>query len=104
MIRHGIDLDSPRMRRFCKKWKIEELSVFGSILRDDFRPDSDIDFLVSYQPDAEWDISDHLEAQEELASLVGRRVDLLSRYAVETDPNWLFRKAVLSRVERVYAQ
>ena len=101
---HGIDLDTGAIRDFCKKWKIKELSVFGSILRDDFRPDSDIDFLVSYDEDAEWDLSDHVEIQEELAEVVGRHVDLLSRYAVETDRNWIFRKAVLSGAERVYAQ
>ena len=101
---HDIDLDSQAIREFCQKWRIKELSVFGSILRDDFRPDSDIDFLVSFDQDAEWDLSDHVEIQEELSRLVGRPVDLLARYAVESDPNWIFRKAVLSRVERIYAQ
>ena len=101
---HGIELGSQAIQDFCRKWKIQELTVFGSILRDDFRADSDVDFLVSFEHDAEWDLSDHVEMQEELARLVGRPVDLLSRYAVESDPNWLFRKAVLSRTELVYAR
>lgn len=100
----GIELDSRAIEDFCRTWKIRELSVFGSVLRDDFGPQSDIDFLVSFDPDAEWDLSDHVEIQEELARLVGRPVDLLSRYAVETDPNWVFRNSVISNTELVYAE
>src|SRR5438067_2138700 len=100
---HGIQLNSRAIHSFCRKWRIKELCVFGSILRDDFRPDSDVDFLVTYDENAEWDLSDHVQMQEELGELVGRPVDLLTRYAVETDPNWIFRRAVLSSTEQIYA-
>ncbi len=67
---HGIDLDSLALHAFCDKWKIVELRVFGSILRDDFRPDSDIDFLADFDPDADWDLFDHMDMEEELAAIV----------------------------------
>jgi len=102
MAGHVAQLDGTAIRDFCRKWKVKRLSVFGSILRDDFRADSDVDFLADYDDDADWGIFDHLDMEEELGQIVGRKVDLLTLYAVETDPNWLFRKAVLSSAEAVY--
>jgi predicted nucleotidyltransferase len=101
---HGIDLDSRGIRDFCNKWKVQELSVFGSILRDDFRPDSDIDFLITYDQDAEWDLSDAVIMKEELARIVGRPVDLISRTAIERSDNRFIKKEVLSTSEPVYAK
>ena len=71
MIAHGIDLNSEAILDFCRKWKIRELCVFGSILRDDFRPDSDIDFLVDFEAGAAWDLFDRFDMEEELAGIVG---------------------------------
>jgi predicted nucleotidyltransferase len=99
-----IGLDQQALLEFCRQWKIKELSVFGSVARGDARPSSDIDLLVTFDDDAEWDLSDHVEIQDELAKLVGRRVDLLSRYALESDPNWIFRRSVLTSLEPVYAR
>ncbi len=104
MIAHGIDFNSDAIRDFCRKWQIRELSVFGSILRDDFREDSDIDFLVDYEEDADWDLFDHMDMEEELATIVGREVDLLTRYSVETSRNRFYKKEILSRVESVVAR
>jgi predicted nucleotidyltransferase len=88
--------------RFCRRWKIRTLSVFGSALRDDFRPESDVDVLVSFEPSAEWSLLDHFQMQEELAALLGREVDLVSRRAVERSPNWIRRNAILGTAETVY--
>ena len=104
MIAHGIDLNSNAIRDFCRKWKIRELSVFGSILRDDFRPDSDVDFLVEHEADAQWDLFDSLHMEEELAELVGRPVDIVDRYAAETSQNRFFKKEILSTAEPVFAR
>ena|SRR5258708_98902 len=104
MIIHEIDLDSQAIREFCKKWKIKELSVFGSILRDVFRPDSDIDFLVTYDRDAEWDISDVVNMKHELAHALGRPVDIISRSAIERSDNRFIKKEVLSTMEPIYAK
>ena len=78
MTLHGIELDSAAIRDFCKKWRIKELSVFGSILRDDFRPDSDVDVLVEFEPGHTpgWEI---IEIEDELGRLLGgRRVDMVN--------------------------
>lgn len=101
---HGIDLDSKGIREFCRKWKIKQLCVFGSILRDDFRPDSDIDFLADFEDDEEWDLFDEIHMTEELERIVGRKVDLLDREAVEESRNRFRRREILGTAERVYAQ
>ena len=103
MIRHGIDLTSSAMQEFCRKWKIRELAVFGSFLRDDFRPDSDVDFLADYEDDAEWDLFDSIRMQEELEATLGRRVDVVDRYGVEHGGNRFIRQEILSTAETVYA-
>jgi uncharacterized protein len=101
---HGIDLDSPAIRDFCRKWKIRELSVFGSVLRDDFRPDSDIDFLADYEADAEWEIEDLDAMDEELGRIVGRKAELVDRRAVERSPNYIRRRNILRTAERLHVQ
>jgi len=97
-----VRLDQDRISDFCKHWKVAELSLFGSVLREDFRPDSDVDVLVSFAPDAEWSLMDHATMQEELAEVLGRRVDLLTRQAVERSSNWIRRKNILTTAEPVY--
>ncbi len=87
---------------FCQRWKIAELSVFGSALRDDFRADSDIDVLVSFSPGADWSILDHVQMEEELSAILGRPVDLVTRRAVERSPNWVRRRAILESAEPLY--
>jgi uncharacterized protein len=95
-------LRSEAVDRFCRRWKIRMLAVFGSVLRDDFQPDSDVDLLVSFQPLAGWSLFDHVQMQEELSTLVGRPVDLVSRGAVERSSNWIRREAILGTAEAVY--
>jgi hypothetical protein len=64
---------------FCHRWKIHELSLFGSVLRDDFGPASDIDVLVTFDDDAQWSLWDVTTMQDELSALTGRKVDLVER-------------------------
>ncbi len=61
-----IPVSKRKIAGFCKRWMISEFSLFGSVLRDDFRPDSDIDILVTFQPQAQWSLWDIAEMQEEL--------------------------------------
>ena len=98
-----LDASRDRIEVFCKKWKIRELALFGSALRDDFRPDSDIDFLVSFSPNVGWGLLDHVTMERELAEIVGRPVDLVSRKAVERSHNWIRRKAILESAQVLYA-
>ncbi len=101
MNRHGIEFDSEELRAFCRKWKIRELCVFGSILRDDFRPDSDIDFLADFEEDADWDAFDHMDMEDELEAMFGRGVDLVGRTAIEASNNRFYKREILGNAERV---
>jgi predicted nucleotidyltransferase len=98
-----IAVDRQKIADFCRRWKIVELSLFGSVLRDDFRSDSDIDVLVTFAADAEWSLFDAVTMEEELSAMFGRRVDLISRRAVEGSDNWIRREAILSAAEPLYA-
>ena len=80
-------------------WKIVELSLFGSVLRDDFRPDSDIDLLVTFSPDAEWSLVDPVAMEEELSDILGRKADLASRKAIERSENYIRRNAILETAQ-----
>jgi predicted nucleotidyltransferase len=97
-----IIVDRDRIADFCRRWKIDNLSFFGSILRDDFDSDSDVDVLVSFAPDAQWGLFDMARMREELRGILGREVDLVSRRAVEASRNYIRRKAILSSAEVVY--
>lgn len=99
---HGLEISMDKIADFCRRWKITELALFGSVLRDDFRPDSDIDVLVTFTADAEWSLLDHIQMGEELASLFGRKVDLVNKRAVEQSKNWIRRRDILSTAEAVY--
>jgi predicted nucleotidyltransferase len=86
-----------------ERWKVQEIALFGSVLRDDFRPESDIDLLVTFRPDADWSLLDHVRMQQELETLLGREVDLVSRRAIERSENWIRRQAILGSAETLYA-
>jgi uncharacterized protein len=86
---------------FCKRWKVTELALFGSALRTDFTLDSDIDLLISFDDDAEWSLLDHVHMQQELEHLLARKVDLVSRRAVEQSTNWIRRNAILSTAQPI---
>lgn len=98
-----ISIDRKKIAEFCHRWKITELAFFGSVLRDNFRPDSDVDVLVTFSPDAEWSLLDHIEMEEELSVILGHKVDLVSRRAIERSENWIRRKAILETAVSYYA-
>jgi predicted nucleotidyltransferase len=97
-----IDLPMDEIAAFCRRWQIAELAVFGSVLRDDFRPDSDVDFLVTFAPDAPWTLFDFGTMQQELESLVGRQVDLVEKVSVEKSHNWIRRREILQNADLIY--
>lgn len=98
-----ITIDKARIAEFCGKWKITEFAFFGSVLRDDFTPDSDVDVLVTFAPDSGHGLFDLLHMQEEITQILGREVDLISRAGIERSPNYIRRKAILTSTEVVYA-
>ena len=87
---------------FCKKWRIVEFDLFGSVLRDDFRPDSDVDIMVVFEPDARWDFGQLLAMTNELENVFGRKVDLVERRLIEGSENYIRRKHILSHMENIY--
>jgi len=88
--------------RFCQRWLIHELALFGSALRDDLRPDSDVDVLVTFATEANWGLLDHVQMQQELQALLHRNVDLISRRALERSRNWMLRNEILSTAEPLF--
>ena len=84
---------------FCKRWKIIEFALFGSVLRADFGADSDVDVLVSFAPEASWTLFDMVQMQDELRAIFGREVDLVSRRGLENSRNYLRRQAILESAQ-----
>lgn len=100
MTKNGVEIPTAAIEEFCRKWRIVELALFGSVLRSDFRPDSDIDFLVTFAPDAKWDLWDFVAIKDELDALLGRQVDLVEKRAVQ---NPIRRRTILASQEVIYA-
>jgi hypothetical protein len=75
----NLEIPAESLDDFCHKWKVRELSLFGSVLRDDFGPESDVDVLVSFADDAPWSLWDFTAMSDELSALIGRRVDLVEK-------------------------
>lgn len=102
MGRPSLDWPTDQIAAFCQAWKVSEFSVFGSALREDFRSDSGIDVLIAFLPDAGWGLLDHVQMQQELETILGREVDLVSRRGVERSHNHIRRHAILDGAEPVY--
>ena len=79
-----------------------EFALFGSALRNDLGPESDVDVLVSFTPDARWTLFDMVGMQEELEEIFGRKVDLVTRRGIESSRNYLRRQAILSSAEVIH--
>lgn len=104
MAKPRIEIAPGLIADFCQRWQISELALFGSILREDFGPGSDLDVLVTFSPGAEWGLLDHVKMEQEMADLMGSKVDLLTRQAVERSPNWILRREILDAAEVLYAE
>jgi predicted nucleotidyltransferase len=92
--------DPDQIADFCRRWRVTELALFGSVLREDFRPDSDIDILVTFEPGAPWTLWDLSRMRIELEEIFGREVDLVEKKALR---NPFRRQAILANQHVVYA-
>ena len=90
--------------RFWRRWQIRKFALFGSATRDDFRPESDIDVLVTFNPTAEWGLFEHPQMQNGLHTLLGRKVDLVTRRAVEQTQNQILRDRILKTAQVIFSQ
>ena len=90
--------------KFCRRWKIVRLELFGSALRANFQRESDIDFLATFAPHAGWSLSAHFRMERELAGLLDRSVDLVTRPSVERSRNAIRREHILQTAQPVYVE
>jgi len=95
-----VAVDQNRIAEFCRKWRITELALFGSVLRGDFGPDSDVDVLVTFEPDAPWSLYEWADMTDELKEIFGRDVDLVEKDGLR---NPFRRHAILRSKEVIYA-
>lgn len=93
-----IPIPTDSIAELCRRHRIRHLGLFGSVLRDDFRPESDVDVLVEFEPDAEVGLFTFIDIQDELAALLGRQVDLVPRQGLKQ----VIRDSVLASEQVVY--
>ena len=99
LVRKRIQIDEERLAEICRQFHVQELALFGSVLRDDFRNDSDIDVLVEYEPDAVVGLFHHFKLEEALEQVLGRNVDLIPKGGLRS----ILKDEVLRTAEIIYA-
>jgi predicted nucleotidyltransferase len=103
MSEQKLSISRKKIADFCRRWNVVEFSLFGSVLRDDFRPDSDIDVLVRFAPNAHISLFDLVDMQDELKNVFGREVDLVEKEAIQKSENYIRRKSILENAKVIYA-
>ena len=98
-----IKLPTEQIAEFCRKYGVAELSLFGSVLRDDFNAESDSDVLVQFRDGTHLTLFDLVEMGDELETIFGRKVDLIDRKSIEESRNYLRRKIILDSAQVIYA-
>ena len=104
MISTAFDIPEQKIDAFCRKWGIRELALFGSVLRDDFGPESDVDVLATFESGVSLSLFDLVDAELELQQILDRPVDLLERSGVERSENWIRRRRILESARTIYAR
>jgi hypothetical protein len=96
------EIDRAKVTEFCRRHRIRRLDLFGSVLRDDFRPDSDIDVLVEFEEGREPGLFELSRLEQELVAILGRDVDLVETADVELSENYIRRRHILDSREPIY--
>jgi uncharacterized protein len=99
----AIALPQAEIAQFCQRWNVQEFYLFGSVLRDDFRSDSDIDVMVQFAPEAHWGF-EIVEMKQDLEKMFRRKVDFLTKSSIEKSENWIRRKEILGTARLIYVQ
>ena len=100
----NVNIQTKKISKICQDWQIVELALFGSVLREDFNLDSDIDVLVSFAEDARITFFDLDTIEQELSSLFNRPVDVVTKEAIEQSHNWIRKKNILDNSQVIYEQ
>lgn len=100
----AIALPEAAIAEFCQRWNIKEFYLFGSVLRADFRPDSDVDVMIQFAPASACGLLQLVRMKYELEDLFERKVDLLTKKSIEQSENWIRRKEILGTARLIYEQ
>jgi uncharacterized protein len=100
VLANNLTIQYDRVAEFCRRWQITEFALFGSILRADFQPDSDVDVLVTFAPDAPFSLFDLIRMENELSGIFGRDVDLVEKAGLR---NPFRRHNILQSSQVIYA-
>ena len=98
----NVSIPQEQIAAFCGRWGVVEFALFGSVLRDDFTDESDVDILITFAPGRTPGL-EFFDMADELGDIFGRKVDLVTRASVERSPNYIRRKSVLESAQVVYA-
>lgn len=98
----NLEFPIEEIKAFCTRWQVIEFALFGSVLRDDFRPNSDIDVMVQFDANAHPTFLNLEEMEAELKSIFKRKVDLITRQGIESSRNYLRRQEILSSAQIIY--
>jgi predicted nucleotidyltransferase len=102
MFIQNLDLSIAQIRELCDRWQIVEFALFGSVLRDDFKPTSDIDVLITFAPDARKGLLTLAQIKHELEELLGREVDISTRKSIEQSHNKSRSRNILQSAQVIY--
>jgi len=103
-LQQRLGLSMPDIEAFCQHWQIVELALFGSILREDFRDDSDIDLLLHFSPQAKQGLLTLAKIKNELENQAGRKIDIALKESIENSENWIRRDEILKTAQVIYEQ
>lgn len=103
-LQQRLGLSMSEIATFCQRWQILELTLFGSILREDFRNDSDIDLLLHFSPQAKQGLLTLAKIKHELEAYSGRKIDIALKESVENSENWIRRNEILKTARVIYEQ
>ena len=99
----AIPIPQEEIKDFCQRWKIKEFYLFGSVLRDDFNEQSDIDVMVQFFPNHGWGL-EFVTMKYELEQIFSRKVDLVTKKSIERSENWIRREDILNNAKLIYVQ
>ena len=98
----NIDIPLEKVKIFCDLWKVRQFALFGSVLRDDFQPTSDIDVMVQFEPDAFVTFVNLEDMEAKLVTIFDRKIDLVTRDGIKNSRNYLRREESLNSAKVVY--
>jgi predicted nucleotidyltransferase len=100
---NSLKVSDEKIRHFCQRWKVSELAIFGSALREDYSQDSDVDILISFKPEIHWGLFDLVNMETELKTIFGKEIDLVEKNAVVNSENYIRRKGILDGAQIIFS-